>query len=90
MDIDKLKLTLREEFKDNLVIVNGKEYVDIDILKKSVVETCFLDAMLGCIVEKLGNLEITDKELDEFISKKFNSTETVYEDGKHIIRRVSK
>lgn len=83
-----LRKHLNENFKHRMAIINGEEYVSMDVFQEAIAELALADAALGCITLKLGAFKITDKELTEFMSKKCDSVETTYKDGEYILKRL--
>lgn len=86
--MDNFRKHLSEKFKNNMAIINGEEYVGMNVFLEAVAELATADAVLGCLALKLGTFEITDKELMEFMTKNYDKVETTYKDGKYILKRL--
>lgn len=86
--MSELRKHLSESFKHKMAIINGEEYVSMDVFQESVSEIALADAVIGCIALKLGTMTITDKELTDFMTKNYDKVETTYKDGEYTIRRL--
>lgn len=77
---------LRNSFKDRLAIINGQEYISLDVLQEAVSELALSDAVIGAIGIKYGSLDITDDEILNYIENQ-ESVEIIYKDGLYSIKK---
>lgn len=85
---DKLKKHITESFNNNIAIVNGVEYVNINVFQAAVSELAILDCMLGALVYKTGeDISISEEEIIDFMSQYSDNVVSTFENGSYIIKK---
>jgi calcineurin-like phosphoesterase len=84
-----LKQHLKEKFKENLVIINGNEFVSIDVLTEAVYNLAISDAVIGALALRYGNIEVSNDDIINYMSEYSDRVEVKFEEDKYIARRLS-
>lgn len=84
---DTLSFIVKEKFKNNIVNLNGNEYIPIEFFEAICKEACIYDSILGIITNKLGTLEVSNKELYDYLVDKRPKPTLEFIDEKYLIRR---
>lgn len=88
MENDEYKLLeqIKEKFKSELVTVNGKIYISIDIFEKALRESMVYEAILGSYIKNNGDLEVSDNEILSYIaSEDYIKKNIIYNNEKYTI-----
>jgi calcineurin-like phosphoesterase len=84
-----LKQHLKEKFKENFVIINGNEFVSIDVLTEAVYNLAISDAVIGALALRYGNIEVSNDDIINYMSEYSDRVEVKFEEDKYIARRLS-
>ena len=79
---------LKDKFKDKLAIINGQDFVSIDVLTEAVYNLAMSDAVIGALVMRYGNIEISNDDIIDFMSEYNDRVEVKYGEDKFIARRL--
>lgn len=85
---NNLENHLKEVYGDEIAIINGKEFVSLDIFKNSVYNLALSEAIIGVLVMKFGNFELTEEEVIEYMSEYAESVAVENKDGKIVAVRL--
>lgn len=82
----KLLEQIKEKFQSELVTVNGKTYISIDIFEKVLRESMVYEAILGSYIKNNGELEVSDNEILSYIaSEDYIKKNIIYNNEKYTI-----
>lgn len=85
--MNDLKECLVDKFDKNIININGREYISIDVFQSAVSEIAVLESLLGSIALRSKNdIKISENEAIEFISEKHELVDISYTDGVYIIK----
>lgn len=79
---------LKREYKDHIVVVNDHEYVDIDVLKEAVYNLAISDAVIGALAMKFGNIEVSEKDIIDYMTEYTDRVEVKFDSEKFTARRL--
>lgn len=84
---DKLQEHICSTLKDNIAIINGEEYIKVDVFQNVVQEYIMLDAILGSILEDGASIKISNESLIEYISSN-KDIDIKYEENHYLIKKI--
>lgn len=79
---------LREEYKDNMAIINGKGYISIDVFESAMYHLALSDAVIGALTIKYGNIEVLENDIIDYMTEYNSNVEVRFDKGKYITRRI--
>lgn len=84
-----LKDEIVKNFNENIINVNGKEFVSIDVFQSAVSEIAVLESLLGTVALKLKkDIFISEDEAIEYITNKHEKVDISYNNGIYIIKAI--
>lgn len=85
---EKLKEHLTNTFKENVINLNGLEYVSIDVFQQAVSELATLDCMLGAMAYKSGEIRVKEEDVIDFMVNHSEKVINDFQDGYFIIKTI--
>lgn len=73
------------KLSEETIKVNDKEYISMDLFINLMRESMMTEVLLGSILHRLGDIELTDEEILMYISERFENTEIGYKDGRYTL-----
>jgi hypothetical protein len=86
--MNNLRQHLKQEYKDHIVVVNDHEYVSIDVLQEAVYNLAMSDAVIGALVVKFGNIEVSEEDIIDYMTEYTNNVEVKFDRNKFTAKRV--
>lgn len=86
--MDDLREHLKGSYKDNIAIINGHEYVSIDVLTEAVYNLAISDAVIGALAMRYGNIEISSDDIIDFMAEYNDKVEVKFDGDKYIAKRI--
>ena len=80
---------LKEKYKDKLAIINGHEYVSIDVLTEAVYNLSISDSVIGTLALRYGNIEVSSDDIINYMSEYNDKVEVKFDKDKYVARRIS-
>lgn len=85
MDYKEEKI-LNENYKENIINVNGKNYIDAETFMDAIYNISLSEAIIGVLVSKLGGkAELDRKDIVNFMAEGYNNVITQYTKDKCLI-----
>ena len=84
MDV-KEKDILSNNFKNETINVNGEDYIKAETFMDAIYNVCLSEAIIGCIVSKLGKVELDRKEITDFMGGDYEKVKTEFTADKCLI-----
>lgn len=85
--MNNLKGEIVKNFRDNIINVNGKEYVSLDVFQTAVSEVAVLESLLGAIALKLKkDIFISENEAIEYMTTQHTNVNISYDEGIYVIK----
>ena len=89
--MNNLREQIVKSFNDNIINVNGKEYVSIDVFQSAVSELALLESLVGSVALKLNkDIFVSDEEAIEYITEKHDMVDIDYKNGFYTIKIKNK
>ena len=83
-----LRQHLKQEYKENMAVINDKEYVSIDVFEDVLYNLALSDAVIGALVVKYGNIELSDNDIMDYMTEYTNNVEVKFDKKKFTAKRV--
>ncbi len=83
-----LRQHLKQEYKEQIAVVNDKEYVSLDVLENALYNLAISDAVIGALAMKFGNIEVSDKDIIDYMTEYTDKVEVRFDKGNFSARRV--
>ena len=88
---NNLKEHLTNSFNENIVVVNGVEYINLNVFQSAISEIAILDSILATLVLK-NNSEIVvyEEELINYMTQDKERVEVIFDDktSQFIVREI--
>lgn len=82
-----LKEQLIKSFDENIINLNGKEYVSIDVFQSAVSEIAVLESLIGSIALRFKkDIFISEEETIDYIIDKHEKVYITYNNGIYVIK----
>ena len=81
----KEKEILMNNFRGNIVDINGEEYIKADVFLEAIYNVCFSEALVGVLVGRLGNVVLDRKEITDFMGGDYKKVKTEFSKDKCIL-----
>ena len=86
--MSELREHLKQEYKEHMAVVNDKEYVSIDVFEEALYNLAISDAVIGALAMKFGNIEVSDKDISDYMTEYTDKVEVRFDKGNFSARRV--
>lgn len=83
-----LKKHLLKEFKDEILTVNDKKYVPLELFEKSLYNIALDEAVIGTLAYKFGNIELKHSDIIKYMTEYTNNVEVKMTDDRYIAKRI--
>lgn len=85
--MSNLKNHIVKSFDKDIIILNGKEYVSVDVFQMAVSELAVMESLLGTLVLKLNkDVSIDEEEAIDYMCKLNEKINIEFSDGSYIIK----
>ena len=86
--MSELREHLKQEYKEHMAVVNDKEYVSIDVFEEALYNLAISDAVIGALAMKFGNIEVSAKDIEDYMTEYTDKVEVKFDKDKFTARRV--
>lgn len=83
-----LKNKILNEFKNDILTVNDKKYIPVEIFQDALYNIALDEAVIGTLAYKFGNIELKQDDIIKYMTEYTNNVEVEMRDGKYIAKRV--
>lgn len=79
--MDSYREYVKESFKNQLAIINGEEYVSLDVFLKATSELALSDAVIEALANRYGSFELTEDEILDCLTGETDNVTITLSDG---------
>ena len=79
---------LEDEFKDEILTVNGEKYIPFEIFKDALYNVVLDEAVIGALAYKFGCIELKQDDIIKYMTEYTNNVEIDMKADKFIAKRV--
>lgn len=83
-----LKKHLLKEFKNEILTVNDKKYVPLELFEESLYNIALDEAVIGTLAYKFGNIELKHSDIIKYMTEYTNNVEVKMTDDRYIAKRI--
>lgn len=83
-----LKKHLLKEFKNEILTVNDKKYVPLELFEESLYNIALDEAVIGTLAYKFGNIELKRSDIIKYMTEYTNNVEVKMTDDRYIAKRI--
>ena len=84
----ELREHLNREYNEDIVVVNNKKYIPIELLENAVYNLALSDAVIGALAMKFGLIEVSEDDIIDYMTEYTNNVEVKFDNGKFTAIRV--
>lgn len=84
----QLREHLKKEYKKSLAVVNDKEYVSMDVFEEALYNLAISDAVIGALAMKFGNIEVSSKDIEDYMTEYTDKVEVKFDKDKFTAKRL--
>lgn len=83
-----LKNKILNEFKNEILTVNDKKYIPVEIFQDALYNIALDEAVIGTLAYKFGSIELKEDDIIKYMTEYTNNVEINMKDGKFTARRI--
>lgn len=84
MNMDnKLQEQIKEKFSKEVITLNNKDYISMDMFMNAIKDSMVYEALLGVILKREEGIEVSDEEILMYIATDYDKTEITYSNEKY-------
>lgn len=84
----ELREHLSREYNSDVVVINDKKYIPIELLENAVYNLALSDAVIGALAMKFGTIEVSEDDIIDYMTEYTNNVEVKFDNGKFTAIRV--
>lgn len=84
----ELREHLSREYNSDVVVINDKKYIPIELLENAVYNLALSDAVIGTLAMKFGTIEVSEDDIIDYMTEYTNNVEVKFDNGKFTAIRV--
>lgn len=85
--MSNLKNHIIKSFDKDIIVLNGKEYVSVDVFQSAISELAVMESLLGSLVLRLNkNISIKEEDAIDYMCKSNEKVDIEFIDGTYLIK----
>ena len=85
---DKEKEVLMKNHKDEIINVNGEDYVKAEVFMNAIYNVSLLEAIVGAMAKRVGKVELDSKEIIDIMANDYSNFNMQFSKDKCVIDTI--